>query len=451
MPHKRTDSKRTRLIGFIAGGIIFVSFCVNALFAFLLCSRDIRSAVFEKLEKRFFTSHEYIRPGRWHKRAGRTAERHSDLLRKLEAIGYVEGKNPAPHSAASVTVYDPGRAFNGFNLYTSGHGPTAILMDMKGRELHSWRYDFKKVWPDAEVPEDTQNHRFWRRVHLYENGDLLAIFEGFGLIKLDKDSNLLWAYPGKAHHDLFVRGDGSIYVLTRKAVVNPRYDTEYPVLEDFICILDREGREIRKVSILNSIENSFYSPLLNMRPVRGDFMHTNTIEVLDGRLAQRSPAFGAGNVLISMLKLDTIGIIDMEKQRMIWALTGMWHLQHQPTVLDSGTMLIFDNQGHQGKSRVMEFDPLTREIVWVYADSPEQPFFSEDCGSSAQLPNGNVLISETNNGRAFEVAPDKTIVWEFYSPHRAGDNKEFIASLFEMIRFGPEWSFSWLDNDTKGF
>ena len=26
----------------------------------------------------------------------------------------------------------------------------------------------------------------------------------FGLIKLDKDSRLLWAYPGACHHDLFV-------------------------------------------------------------------------------------------------------------------------------------------------------------------------------------------------------------------------------------------------------
>ncbi len=440
-----TDNRQYPLIRLCARVLIIVSLCANAVFAVLLLSRDIRTAIFEKLEERFFTAQVTIQPGRWHKRKGLPGGRHADVFRKLEAIGYVDGKSPAP-PAANVTVYDPDRAFNGLNLYTSGHAPIAILMDMKGRALHSWRYDFQSVWPDAEVPDDTQNHRFWRRVHLCENGDLLAIFEGLGLIKLDKHSNLLWDYPGRAHHDLFVMNDGSIYVLTREAALHPRYDKQYPVLEDFICILDSRGREVRKISILESIEKSRYSPLLSMRPVRGDFMHTNTLEVLDGRLAHRSPAFSSGNVLISMLKLDTIGIINIDRQRMVWALTGMWRLQHQPTVLDSGTMLIFDNQGHRGKSRVLEFDPFTQEIAWVYAHSPEQPFFSEDCGSSAQLPNGNVLISETNSGRAFEVTPDKTVVWEFYSPHRAGENGQFIASLFEMIRFGPGRSFAWLDS-----
>ncbi|HEX9698528.1 MAG TPA: hypothetical protein VGD06_03625 [Acidobacteriota bacterium] len=30
------------------------------------------------------------------------------------------------------------------------------------------------------------------------HGDLLAIYEGFGIIKLDRDSNLLWSWPRAA-------------------------------------------------------------------------------------------------------------------------------------------------------------------------------------------------------------------------------------------------------------
>jgi hypothetical protein len=52
--------------------------------------------------------------------------------------------------------------------------------------------------------------------------------------------------------------------------------------------------------------------------------------------------------------------------------------------------------------------------------------------SSLLPPNDNALITESDNGRAFEVTPDGTIVWEFYNPHRAGAQDEFIAALFRV-------------------
>ncbi|MBW2291325.1 MAG: hypothetical protein JRG94_03340 [Deltaproteobacteria bacterium] len=47
---------------------------------------------------------------------------------------------------------------------------------------------------------------------------MLAIYEGMGLVKLDKDSNVIWSSDLKAHHDLEVQNDGDIYVLTRKPI-----------------------------------------------------------------------------------------------------------------------------------------------------------------------------------------------------------------------------------------
>ena len=77
-------------------------------------------------------------------------------------------------------------------------------MDMEGNHLHKWKRDVYSVWHDYKPPNGSRNHEVWRRVHLLENGDLLAIFEGIGIIKIDKNSKLLWASPNKAHHDLFV-------------------------------------------------------------------------------------------------------------------------------------------------------------------------------------------------------------------------------------------------------
>ena len=64
---------------------------------------------------------------------------------------------------------------------------------MEGNVLHRWSCDISRAFPDFKPRNDESQHlTFWRRVHLMENGDLLAIFEGIGLIKLDKDSNLIW-------------------------------------------------------------------------------------------------------------------------------------------------------------------------------------------------------------------------------------------------------------------
>jgi len=54
-------------------------------------------------------------------------------------------------------------------------------------------------------------------------------------------------------------------------------------------------------------------------------------------------------------------------------------------------------------------------------------------------------MTESDNGRAVEVTPDKEIVWEYYNPHRAGENDEFIASVMEMIRLKPDFPIDWAD------
>lgn len=318
-------------------------------------------------------------------------------------------------------------------------------MDMEGNRLHKWVCSFQTAWPDCDdTSKKTQN--FWRRVYLYDNGDLLAIFEGYGMIKLDKDSNILWIFDKKPHHDIFVDEQGMIYVLTREGKVDPEYNPKKPILEDFVSVLDPQGKEVKRVSVLKALENSYYSPVLQLDDIHGDFLHTNTVELLDGSHESLNPAFKKGNVLISILHLNLIAVLDMETQTVVWAMSNLWKLQHQPTFLDSGNMLIFDNQGNHGLTRVLEFNPNTQEIVWDYPNDDSVYLFSSSCGSCGRLPNGNTLISETNNGRAIEVTPDRDIVWEFINPHRAGKNDELIASLFEVIRIEPDYCSGWLKN-----
>ena len=232
--------------------------------------------------------------GRWRKFRTHRFDRGLDeeqraMIERLEALGYESGSIDASTDRENVTRYLPARCQAGLNLYSSGHASEALLVDMQGHVLHRWSYDFWKAWPDYPIERSLPQTSFWRRVHLYESGDLLAIHEGLGILKLDRDSNLIWASPIRAHHDVDVAPNGDVYVLSREARVVARIDAKRPILEDFVSVLDAAtGEERRRVSLLDALETSRWAELRARGDRKaGDIFHTNSLRVLDGSWAER--------------------------------------------------------------------------------------------------------------------------------------------------------------------
>jgi len=360
----------------------------------------------------------------------------------LANLPYLRGATDAPDQAR-VTVYDSDAAEAGLNLAVSGHAPVAELMDMRGNVLHSWSIAFDDVWPGTLPFKIWEVHRtFWRRAHLYPNGDLLAVFEAIGLIKLDRDSKLLWAHQGRNHHDLDIDDQGRIYTLTKKERPDPKKDGRagFPAYfkrayeEDYVTVLSADGVELKSVSLLDCLANSEYATLLGMAPRYGDVLHTNTLEVMDGRFADRHELYAKGNVLVSFPTINTVAVVDMDRETVVWAVTGMSVFQHEPTLLDNGNILMFDNRDGPLGARVIEFDPLTRHIAWSYGATTEQTMRSAILGSCQRLASGNTLITESLTGRALEVTAGGDIVWEYFNPYRAGADDELIACLFDVVR-----------------
>lgn len=381
--------------------------------------------------------------GKW--RAARTAapaqEPEAERAADVQALPYLQGYKTAEDRPA-IVEHDPAAAFEGLNFYVSGHAAEAVLIDMRGRVLHRWRYPLRRLWPDLAEDPGMKKLEYWRRAYLYPNGDLLGIYEGQGIVKLDARSRVLWSHRGGIHHDLEILLNGDIWVLDREGKVIPRINPDKGVLEDMVTVLDARGRVKRKISLLKAFERSAHASLLGGMAREGDIFHTNTLEVLDGRFADRHPAFRKGNVLVSVLKLDALAILDPDREEIVWTRTGAWRRQHQPTFLDSGRLLLFDNLGAgRTRSRVLEIDPLTGETVWQYGGTPGVDFLSKTLGSCQRLANGNTLVTESENGRAIEVTPEGRIVWELYNPHRAGERNELVAVLFEVVRLPPDFPF----------
>jgi hypothetical protein len=162
----------------------------------------------------------------------------SSFLRRAFVGGaaWYEQQQPAPpprEEAPPLTVGQvdkPDKTCDGFTLCLCGGGTWAVLVNMRGEVAHQWHTPFKTVWPDPphlRVPID-EGAVYFNDGHLYPNGDLLVLAEGpgdarnpsngYGLVKVDKDSHVLWKYPAGCHHALDVGEDGAVYALTYEFV-----------------------------------------------------------------------------------------------------------------------------------------------------------------------------------------------------------------------------------------
>ena len=379
-------------------------------------------------------------PGRWRLRDGRRPWLYNDEealnWEALQALGYVEGSVMAPE-ASGVVIHTAGAA-PGLNLITSGHAPMASLMDLDGSEVHRWEGSWDTLFPAQHAAGDKPPRPCWRRARLLPDGGLLAMFVDRGAFRLDRDSQVVWTYEGGVHHDLAVDGQ-SVWMLSRSPLVRAGQGPD-PTVDDALVRLDlATGTVQQEFSVWDAFDASPFQPRLKrvLRRTDGDLLHTNTVRVLDGRFSDQNPAFKAGNLLISLRHTNTVAIVDPQLQQVVWAWAGPWHQQHEPTLVEPGHLLLFDNMGAWPRSRVLELDPATQQLVWSY-DGGETPLVSETCGTAQRLAGGTTLAVASDTGVAVEVDREGQVVWSYVNPERAGERQQFIATLFMVERISGE-------------
>lgn len=364
-----------------------------------------------------------------------------DEIDALESLGYTEGETPAP-PRSGVVLHQPERMAPGLTLWCSGHGPEAFLMEADGTIVHRWRRSWAEVFGDGPIKGKVRGTRYWRRVEILPDQGLLAIFEGHGLVRLDRDSNVVWSLRERIHHDLEPLDDGSWWVLARKSGIVPEVNEDFPVVDDRVLTVSLDGEVLATHSLLQAFLASPWGDWLEaMGRTRGDVFHTNSVFRLRGPVAG-IPGTRAGQALVSFRAMHTLAIFDLEAGTVVWVSQGPWRGQHDAQILPSGTLLLFDNFGAQGgrSSAVRELVPSTLEPVWAFEGSTRYPFYSTFMGAAQRLPNGNTLVSDGWVGRAFEVTPAGERVWEFVNPHRAADedgNEAYIAVVPQMTRLAP--------------
>jgi hypothetical protein len=379
-----------------------------------------------------------------------------------------EGWCKARTKTTGVRECQANAAYNGLTLYTTmGAYPNAELIDMDGKVVHRWQLSFRKAWSESSegnraVSEDRTH---WRRVTMFPNGDLMACYNVFGetpygggLIRLDKDSKLLWRYPERVHHDFDVDATGAVYALIHantkeRFVAAPHLKT--PMLKDFVVKLSPDGKEQVRIGVLDAFAKSekyrHYLDTIKSN-AKGDHTHTNDVEVISEAFASHHDFCKAGDLIISMREPSMLAILNVEREEIVWASRGIWEFQHDPDCLDNGNLLIFDNQGNKGpggSSRILEWNPATGAIDWCYVGTAERPFETNARGCQDLLPNGNVLITESNRARLLEVTRAGEIVWEFHNPHRLEEDKTMAGVVYSAQRYSQR-ELSFLNTDEAG-
>lgn len=368
----------------------------------------------------------------------KNATKNLDILRSLP---YLHGVDIDPGQQIGVILHKKDKACTGYNLYTSRGPSTAELIDMEGNIINSWSHSSSEQLHHAE---------------LLPNGDLLAIGshrsseknkeiraqtnpKNRHLLRFDWKGKLLWKKTIPAHHDVELSWDGNILLLSMDRKIIPEIHPEIKVSDTQIVSLDQKGNIIESKSLYEIIKTADdVFPLQYVKPKKTgiiDVFHCNSIEKMYRQhLTDIHPIYNLDNILISIRHQDRIVIINWPENKVVWAwgqniISG----QHDATVLENGHILLFDNGLGRDASRVIELDPLTKQIVWQYeADNPTD-FYTRGRGSSQRLPNGNTLIAETDKGQAFEVTSEGEIVWQFICPHKTKDNKR--ATIKRIRRY----------------
>ncbi|MFB6372130.1 MAG: arylsulfotransferase family protein, partial [Bradymonadaceae bacterium] len=220
--------------------------------------------------------------------------------------------------------------------------------------------------PQPTRPNDSP-HEYWRRIHLFDDGSLLALSttanrapQGAGLVKLDRESNAIWSYSGRTHHDFDIDSNGDIFALAHRQRTTSREPVSgmphlpEKVLGDNVVRLSPTGRERERISLLDAMAESTYAPVLQMHPrtverpgeTEWDVLHASSVAVIGPQFAGAHAVADPGDLLLSFRAVDLVAVLDYDRRRISWATRGAWWQPTDADPLPDGDILVFDSNGH---------------------------------------------------------------------------------------------------------
>ena len=346
---------------------------------------------------------------------------------------------------SGITLNDASKRYDCVVLFAPMFGSGEVYaINTDGNIVHEWKLPWSPglygyLLPNGNLlylgkttKKSEVDFPFWER------------FKGGIIAEVDKDSNIISKYEDiYHHHDARRTSSGGLIYMTVEKVENSLAkqvkggvipaDYSGVMWSDVLIELDANNNKIWEWRSTDHLD-------VNKHPItfndpRDEWSHGNTVVPIDD-----------DKVLVSFRNISTVALIDKITGKFIWEIgPDILAQQHDPSLLDNGNVLIYDNGVHRLDepmpfSRIIEVNPNTMNIEWEYFDKPKFNFFSPYISGVQKLPNQNVLITEGNFGRIFQVNQNGEIVWEYNSPYYEPDHEGIESNgIFRSSAYSMEF------------
>jgi hypothetical protein len=324
-------------------------------------------------------------------------------------------------------------------------GCIAWIMDQKGKLLHVWPFA-ELARNEIEIAPNDQNKLMPISSHLFADGSLFVQFQysntGYDgiLAVFDPSGTLAWYRRGKNHHWASV--DDSL------AILSPSYTTGRSVFGqgrwkvsdrcalgkrakvDSIMIVDPDRNKIKQFDLAEVFIASGYQGLLPLSTTPCDPFHLTSVTSLPPELASSYPGLSSGDLLVSLLSLNTIAIIDRVTLKIKWIVSGLMQSQYSPQFIGSNKLLVIETPGGSAETkiaRLVTIDLGTRERVQVFPKVSGAPEFAElfhpdifgAQAISLSKDFSHAVITNSKKGKVIVIdLVQNEIVWEYVNSHR---------------------------------
>lgn len=375
---------------------------------------------------------------------------------------YVE----SPRRSETVRLHGRDRVSAGYTLVTGISKDNELLakvIDVDGRTIHKWDIDWFKLWPDPNHldEEDRPKSKPTPYIHGFafmKNGDFVFNFEGLGLIRLDICGRVIWRLPYRTHHSLHLDESGNFWIggqIVHKGPVKKYPNLRPPFHEYTVLEVSQAGKILSEISVLdllleNGLKGLLYMPTTNNMEtlVGGDLLHLNDVETFPSRLQEGF--FRRGDIMISLRNISAILVFDGTSRRIKYLNMGNVLRQHDPDFIDGNRISVLDNNNERPgvpdtRSRIVVLNADGSAPNVLFEGSSEKPFSTYILGKHQYLPNGNILVTESMKGRAFELTPEGEVVWEYFNLAEPG----LLGMISEAQRLSPKFDEEFFRERTR--
>lgn len=328
---------------------------------------------------------------------------------------------------------DTSDAYPGLNLITRSAKDFTLradITDMDGKVLHEWIINWFDIWPDAtHVPDSLlPKNKPGTQIHgavIMDNGDLVFNFDHQGLVRLGLRGEVVWRLPYLTHHSVHLHDDGNLWVCGRRhhTTYDARLPNRVPPFDEYTILeVTPDGKIAGEWSVADILIENGQAGLLYLGTLAndttktgGDVLHLNDVEPFPASM--KPGFFKKGDILVSLRNINTVFVFNRTSRKIKCICTGWFVRQHDPDFLDGNRFSVLDNnltsQKHNPQSRIVIVSAPDRTAEAYFEGNETMPFYTPLMGKHQWLPNGNLLITESCIGRAFEINQRKEVVWEY--------------------------------------